>query len=268
MIDKTIKEKNSNDELLENFKSLGNKINFKTGEIVSSQKFVNSKVYLIKSGNARLITKINGKLTSVLKLSTGDTIGIASLLGGKPIEEVRASKELEVYAIEDKKFLEIYKKNLNIKYFCDTHIWEAEKLSILKKFPKLNNKSLLLNTDLFEVIHKKISLITPDEIQIINSLKNKKRLFFNYFSDDYEIWSEIESFSQVEKLLLIPNNFPLRIIAVSKEIENIKLKEINQKNEFKKINLDDKVRHFSNSLPLKTNIYNKEEDKKLYVSAK
>jgi len=38
--------------------------------------------------------------------------------------------------------------------------------------------------------------------------------------------------------LLIPNNFPLRIIAVSKEIENIKLKEINQKNEFKKINLD------------------------------
>ena len=82
MIDKTIKEKNSNDELLENFKSLGNKINFETGEIVSSQKFVNSKVYLIKSGNARLIIKINGKLTSVLKLSTGDTIGIASLLGG------------------------------------------------------------------------------------------------------------------------------------------------------------------------------------------
>ena len=255
------------DKLLEIFKSFGSEINFATGAIISSKKFITSKVYLIKSGDARLITKINGKLISVLKLSTGDTIGIASLLGGKAIEEVRASKELVVYAIEDKKFLEMYKQNLNIKNFCDNYIWEAEKLSLLIKFPKLNKKSLLINTNLFEVIHKELNLITPDEMQIINSLKNKKRLFFNYFSDDYELWSELESFSQVEKLLLKTNNFPLRIIAVSKEIENLKLKEINQKNEFKNNNLDE-VRPFNISMPSKTNIYKKEEDKKFFVPAK
>ena len=193
MIDKTIKEKNSNDELLENFKSLGNKINFETGEIVSSQKFVNQSLFN-QEWKCKINNKNKWKINISFKLSTWRYNWYRITFRGKPIEEVRASKELVVYAIEDKKFLEIYKKNLNIKYFCDTNIWEAEKLSILKKFPKLNNKSLLLNTDLFEVIHKKISLITPDEIQIINSLKNKKILFFNYFSDDYEIWSEIESF--------------------------------------------------------------------------
>ena len=133
MIDKITKQNNSNDKLLQIFRSLGDKITFGTGEIVSSNNFIADKVYLIKSGNARLITKINGKSISVLKLSEGNIIGIASLLGGKPIEEVRASEELVVYSLEDNKFLEIYKKNFELRNFCDNHIWEAEIISFLKK---------------------------------------------------------------------------------------------------------------------------------------
>ena len=82
--------------------------------------------------------QINGKLISVAKFSNDYTIGIASLLGGKSIEEVRAADELIAYSLEDEKFLKIYQENLNIKNFCDNFIWEAEILSILKHFPKLN----------------------------------------------------------------------------------------------------------------------------------
>ena len=258
----------SNNKLLELFKSFGNEIKFATGEIISSKKFINSQVYLIKSGSARLITKINGKLISASKLSKGDTIGIASLLGGKPIEDVRASRELEVYSIEDKKFLEIYKQNLSLRNFCDNYIWEAEKLYILKKYPKLNKKSLLMSTNLFDVIHKDINLIIPDETNITDSLYNEKRLFFNYFSEDYEIWSELKSFSQVEKLLQKQDNFPLRIISVSKDIENLKLEEINQKIGHKNNNFDEKIQPFDISTPLSSSIYENEKDKKLYASAK
>ena len=201
MIDKITKQIKNNEKLLDIFKSFGKEIKFATGEIISSEKFLADKVFLIKNGNARLITEINGKLISVLKLSKGNTIGIASLLGGKSIEQVRASEELIVYSIDDKKFLELYKENLSIKNFCDNCIWEAEILSILKKFPKLNKKSFLLNTNLFDSLYKEINLITPDEFQINDCLRNNKRLFSNYFSDDYEIWSEIKSFGQVEKLL-------------------------------------------------------------------
>ena len=108
MIDK-ITKKIDNKKLLELFKSFGKEIKFATGEIISSEKFLADKVFLIKNGNARLITEINGKLISVLKLSKGNTIGIASLLGGKSIEQVRASEELIVYSIDDKKFIELYK---------------------------------------------------------------------------------------------------------------------------------------------------------------
>ena len=268
MIDKITNKNNCHDKLLQIFRSLGDEIIFGTGEIVSSSNFIADKVYLIKSGNARLITKINGKSISVLKLSEGNTIGIASLLGGKPIEEVRASEELIVYSLEDNKFLEIYKKNLEVRNFCDNHIWEAEILSFLKKFPKINKKSLLISSNLFDEIHKEINLIIPDEINIMDCLKNERRLFFNHFSDDYEIWSEIESFSQVKKILQNQNNFPLRIIAASNEIENLKVKENSQKSKFINNKFDKKVQSFDVSIPLKSSIYENQENKKLYQPVK
>ena len=143
MIDKISKQIKNNEKFLNFFKSFGKEIKFATGEIIYTEKFLADQVFLIKNGNARLITEINGKLISVLKLSEGNTIGIASLLGGRSIEEVRASEELIVYSLDDKKFLELYKKNLSIKNFCDNYIWESEIQSIVKKFPKLNKKRFL-----------------------------------------------------------------------------------------------------------------------------
>ena len=268
MVDKITKKIKINEKLLDFFKSFGTEIKFSTGEIISSKKILSDKVFLIKNGNARLITEINGKLISVLKLTKGNTIGIASVLGGKSIEEVRASEELIVYSLDDKKFLELYKENLSIKNICDNYIWEAEILSIIKKFPKLNKKSFLLCTNLFDSLYKEINLITPDEFQINDCLKNNKRLFFNYFSDDYETWSEIESFDQVGKLLQKNTIFPLRIVSVPRDIENIKLNEITQKRKDKKNKFDENVKTLNTLIPLKSNIYNTEVEKELYVPVK
>ena len=268
MIDKITKQIKNNEKLLDIFKSFGKEINFATGEIISSEKFLADKVFLIKNGNARLLTEINGKLISVLKLSKGNTIGIASLLGGKSIEQVRASEELTVYSIDDKKFLELYKENLIIKNFCDNYIWEAEILSILKKFPKLYKKSFFLYTNLFDSLYKEINLITPDEFQINDCLRNNKRLFSNYFSDDYEIWSEIQSFAQVEKLLQKNSNFPLRLFSVSREIEKIKLEKVNQISKDKNKRFDKNVQLLNTSIPLKNNVRNAEIGKEIYIPVK
>ena len=65
MIDKTTKQIENNKKLLDIFKSFRKKIKFATGEIISSEKFLADHIFFIKNGNARLITKINGKLISV-----------------------------------------------------------------------------------------------------------------------------------------------------------------------------------------------------------
>ena len=129
-------EKNYKD-FIQIFESIGLEKNFSIGEILSSFSNLPKEVFLIKEGNARLISEIDNKLTSVSKLSKGEFIGISSLLCGKPIEEVIASENLVVYSIDCEKFFDLYKENLSIKNFCDNNIWGSELLFILKKFPGL-----------------------------------------------------------------------------------------------------------------------------------
>ena len=62
MIDKISKKLKNNEKLLELFSSFGKEIKFGTGEIIYSEKFLADKIFVIKNGNARLITEINGKL--------------------------------------------------------------------------------------------------------------------------------------------------------------------------------------------------------------
>ena len=68
------------------------------------------KVFLIKKGKARLITKIDGGFQTIKKLLPGSFIGIASLLKGNSCEEVRASEELIALSLTDNEFMDLYKK--------------------------------------------------------------------------------------------------------------------------------------------------------------
>ena len=114
---KNITQEKYYEEFIEIFKSIGEEKKCMLGETLSSFEYLTGKVFLIKEGNARLISKIDNKPTSVAKLSKGDFIGIAPLLSGKPIEEVIASKNLVVYCIKDQEFLELYKTRSSIRNF-------------------------------------------------------------------------------------------------------------------------------------------------------
>ena len=139
---------------------------FKTGQLLSSFEYLPEEVFLIKEGNARLISKLNGKLTSIAKLSKGDFIGIASILNGISLEEVRASKELIVYSLKDQEFLKLYKEKLDIKNYCDNNIWNSEILYILKNFPKLYKKNLLISNNLLSQFYRQSKLISTEALDV------------------------------------------------------------------------------------------------------
>ena len=92
------------------FEEYGEEFKFSIGQIISTEKYLPGRIYLIKKGNARLITNFDGKDTTLKKLLPNDLIGIASLLKGKSCEEVRASEELIALGISDEKFLSLYKE--------------------------------------------------------------------------------------------------------------------------------------------------------------
>ena len=76
-----IKNTNSKDykNFLELLESIGEEREFEIGEIITSYKYIPGEIFLIKDGNARLVTNLDDKLTSVGKLSKGDFIGIATI---------------------------------------------------------------------------------------------------------------------------------------------------------------------------------------------
>ena len=113
-------------KLKEYFFINGKLLNFSVGQLLTTKDYVTGQVFLIKSGEARLIDEVNGSKTTISNLICGDLIGIASILGGKPLEEVRAKRNLIVYSISDTEFHDIYHNNKYVKQFCDEFIWEAE----------------------------------------------------------------------------------------------------------------------------------------------
>ena len=262
-----IKDKNRDKNYLnfiEIFESIAEEKKCMIGESLSSFETHQGKVFLIKEGNARLTCKINNKLVSVAKLSKGDFIGIAPLLCGKPIEEVIAAENLVVYYLEDKKFLKLYKEKQTIRNFCDNNVWYSELIYILRKFPKLYKKNIFTSSNLLTQVSREAKLIAPKINTLNNSLKNNQLLFTSYFSDDCEIWSEINTFSQLEKLLEKQIKLPLRIISIPKNIESIKLKDVNYppKTDNEEVNPN----NISNSP--KDDFNGIEDNKKLFISGK
>ena len=109
-----------------------------------------------------------------------------------------------------------------------------------------------------EEVSRNSKLIPANSNNLNNCFENEELLFSNYFSDDYEIWSKIQTYSQIEKFLKKQSLFPLRIICLPKNIESIKLKEINQKNQIKNEKFEEIKTTFNHSLPLKSDIYQKD----------
>jgi len=168
-------------DFVEIFRSISLERKFTTGEILSSFEYPPEEVFLIKEGGARLISKINGKLTSIAKLSKGDFIGIASILNGISLEEVRASEELIVYSIKNQEFQKLYKEKLAIKKFCDNKIWASEIFYVLKNFPKLYKRNLFISTNLLDQVSLNSKLIPADLNSLNNCLKKSFCLLISLY---------------------------------------------------------------------------------------
>ena len=75
------------------------------GQQLSEPDDIPARVLILLQGQARLVGRHNGRLTTVGKFGPGSVIGAASLLGGQPCENVVASQEVVACAIPDETWL-------------------------------------------------------------------------------------------------------------------------------------------------------------------
>ena len=91
-----------------------------------------ARILVILQGQARLVGRHNGRLTTVGKFGPGSVIGAASLLCGAPCENVIAAEEVIACAISDELWRELYASEASFRQWCDQQLWPQELLKLLE----------------------------------------------------------------------------------------------------------------------------------------
>lgn len=105
---------------------------YKLGQLLADPSVIPAQALLIESGEARLLVRDGGKLTSLARLGPGDFVGLASLLRASPCEEVSSAGELIAVAIPDQVILNLYRREKSFKSWCDSQIWAAEVYAVMQ----------------------------------------------------------------------------------------------------------------------------------------
>ena len=105
---------------------------YKLGQLLADPRVIPAQVLLIERGDARLLVRDGGKLTSLTRLGAGDFVGLASLLRACPCEEVSSTGDLIAVAIPDHVVLSLYRREKSFRSWCDRQIWAAEVYAVMQ----------------------------------------------------------------------------------------------------------------------------------------
>ena len=106
-------------------------LRFRPGQALCDQSLIPSTVLVLLRGEARLLGRDGGRLTTLARLQAGSLVGLASLLRAAPCEEVTARSEVLAAALPDKLVLELFQQEPCFRRWCDTNLSPAELAALL-----------------------------------------------------------------------------------------------------------------------------------------
>ena len=107
-------------------------LRFELGQQMAAPESIPANLLILLQGQARLVSRHHGRLTTVGKFGPGSVIGAASLLCGQPCENVVASQETTACAIADEVWAELYASEASFRSWCDRQIWPQELLQLIE----------------------------------------------------------------------------------------------------------------------------------------
>ena len=107
-------------------------LRFELGQQLCEPDKIPARILVLLQGQARLVGRHNGRLTTVGKFGPGSVIGAASLLTGQPCENVIAADEVMAFAIPDDLWSDLYGSETSFRDWCDQQLWPQELLNLLE----------------------------------------------------------------------------------------------------------------------------------------
>ena len=206
-------------EIISEIKELTSIKKFKAGTILSSKENIQSEIFFILDGNARLTYNYNFDFYTIKKLKKNDWVGLISYLRNSPIEEVISITDIKLLCIPDALIIKII-NNKNPKFTIDIQLIEVIDLIV-----KINKSK---NNDFSRIIEASNQLIS--NIKLKNNLnkydaKNNIYILGSENIKQKNIGDQINPFDLRKKYI---EKIDLRLLEINKNrfyeiLDNIKI---------------------------------------------
>ena len=185
-------------------------LRFELGQPLCEPDAIPSLVLVILQGQARLVSRRNGLLTSVGKFGPGSVIGAASLMTGAPCENVIASSELIACAISDQDWNDLYTSETSFRDWCDAQLWPAELFGLLEvldqRSAEVDQAPLAKLGDALQSVEK----CAPTASAVGAALANGRLVYVTSHWGDAQLGQLIESESDLPS----SDRFALRLVSM------------------------------------------------------
>ncbi|MEB3353553.1 MAG: ABC transporter transmembrane domain-containing protein, partial [Cyanobacteriota bacterium] len=134
---------------------------FSTGQILCRRDLIPAEIYLLTAGQARLVSRDQGRLCTVEKLGPGAFVGLASLLRALACEEVSAAGDVQVLAIPDAVVLQLLASEQAFATWCAGELFSAELLALVELLVAANPRRQASLPELFQEARRSARLVAP-----------------------------------------------------------------------------------------------------------
>lgn len=136
---------------------------FTTGQDLSYADRISSEIFLIASGQARLLGREHGKLITVEKLNSGSFVGLASLLRVQACESVSCAGSVQAWVIEDQLILELLATEASFLQWCAGYLFSSELLALIQQLQAMHPAQSLSAIQALHRIKPLVRLIHSSE---------------------------------------------------------------------------------------------------------
>ena len=152
-------------------------LRFDLGGQLCDPNAIPARILVLLHGQARLVGRHNGRLTTVSKFGPESVVGAASLLCGAPCENVIAAEEVIACAISDELWRELYSRETSFRHWCDQQLWPQELLKLLQVLEKNTPKSDRSALEKLKDALRNAQRCSPDPAEISAALAAGKLIF-------------------------------------------------------------------------------------------
>ena len=187
-----------------------NPLRFELGQQLCDPDDIPARILVVLQGQARLVGRHNGRLTTVGKFGPGSVIGAASLLSGQPCENVIAADEVIACAISDELFSTLYNSEVSFKTWCDQQLWPQELLKLLEFLEESTADSDSSALERLEQTLQEAERCSLDAAEIDAAIQAGKTIYIT------SAWGELSVGQRITSSQDVPpcNPFALRLVAL------------------------------------------------------